>query len=165
MFTQLFKTTNSIAPTFIRVVLGFVLLGHGAQKLLGWYGGYGFNGTMGYFTESVGLPWIVGFLVIVIEFFGSISLILGFATRIWSAAMVILFAGIIVTVHLPNGFFMNWYGNQKGEGYEFFLLAISMAVSLVISGAGRFSVDGQIPFVPGRAVQPRRATLPQAVSR
>lgn len=165
MFTQLFKTTNSIAPTIIRVVLGFVLLGHGAQKLLGWYGGYGFNATMGYFTESVGLPWIVGFMVIVIEFFGAISLILGFATRIWSAAMVILFAGIIVTVHLPNGFFMNWFGNQKGEGYEYFLLAISMAASLVISGAGRFSVDGQIPFVSTRAAQPRRATLPQAVSR
>lgn len=165
MFSQLFKTSNSIAPTVVRVMLGFVLLGHGAQKLLGWFGGYGFNGTMGYFTESVGLPWIIGFLVIVIEFFGSISLILGFATRIWSAAMVILFAGIVVTVHLPNGFFMNWFGNQKGEGYEFFLLAISMAVSLVISGAGRFSVDGQLPVLSNRAAQPRRSTLPQAVSR
>jgi putative oxidoreductase len=165
MITQLFKTSNSITPTILRVMLGFVLLGHGAQKLLGWYGGYGFDGTMGYFTDTVGLPWIIGFMVIVIEFFGAISLILGFATRIWSAAMVILFAGIIVSVHLPNGFFMNWFGNQKGEGFEFFLLAIGMAVSLVISGAGRFSIDSQIPFVSTRAAQPNRVTLPQPVSR
>jgi len=144
MINKLFKTGNDIAPTILRIVLGFVLLGHGAQKLLGLFGGYGFDGTMHYFTDTVGLPWIIGFLVIVIEFFGSISLILGFATRVWAASMAIMLTGVVATVHWKNGFFMNWFGDQAGEGFEYFLLAAGMAVSLVISGAGRFSIDGYI---------------------
>ena len=137
----LFTTNDSYAPTILRLLLGTVLFAHGAQKLLGWFGGYGFEGTMGFFTGTVGLPWIVGFLVIIIEFFGSLSLLLGFATRLWSISMIFLFIGIMVTSHLPNGFFMNWYGSQKGEGIEYFLLSISMAASLAVSGAGKLSVD------------------------
>lgn len=135
---------NNVAATVTRLILGIVLFAHGAQKLLGWYGGYGFDGTMGYFTKTVGLPWIVGFLVIVIEFFGSLSLILGFATRLWSAAIFFLTIGIIATVHWQNGFFMNWFGNQKGEGFEYFILMLGLAASLVVSGAGRFSIDSLI---------------------
>lgn len=137
----LFTTNDSYAPTILRLLLGTVLFAHGAQKLLGWFGGYGFEGTMGFFTGTVGLPWIVGFLVIVIEFFGSLSLLLGFATRLWSISMIFLFVGIMVTSHLSNGFFMNWYGSQKGEGIEYFLLSIGMALSLVVSGAGKLSID------------------------
>ena len=118
-----------------------MLLAHGCQKALGWFGGYGFEGTMGFFTGKMGLPWLVAFLVILIEFIGSLSLILGFATRLWGLSMLFLFLGIIFTSHIQNGFFMNWFGNQKGEGIEFFLLAIGMTVSLIISGAGRYSVD------------------------
>jgi putative oxidoreductase len=142
MKTAIFNTNNSWSPAILRFLLGIVLLGHGCQKFLGWFGGYGFNSTMGFFTGTAGLPWIIGILVIVIEFFGSISLILGLATRAWSLSMVILFIGIIYTSHLQNGFFMNWFGNQKGEGYEFFLLAIAISSSLVFSGAGKYSVDG-----------------------
>jgi putative oxidoreductase len=141
MKTKFFQTSNSWSPTVIRILLGSVLLAHGCQKALGWFGGYGFEGTMGFFTGTVGLPWLVAFLVILIEFIGSISVILGFATRLWSIAMLFLFLGIIFTSHIQNGFFMNWFGNQKGEGIEFFLLAIGMTVSLIISGAGRYSVD------------------------
>jgi putative oxidoreductase len=80
-------------------------------------------------------------LVIPIEFIGSISVIFGFATRLLSVAMLFLFLGIIFMSHIHHGFFMNWFGNQKREGIEFFLLAIGMTVSLIISGAGRYSVD------------------------
>src|SRR6476620_11712262 len=141
MKKAIFKTYNNWSPTILRLILGLVLLGHGSQKFLGWFGGYGVDGTMDFFTGKIGLPWIIGFLVIVIEFFGSISLLLGFATRLWSISMVILFIGIIYTSHIQNGFFMNWFGNQRGEGYEFFLLAIAISTSLVFTGSGKYSVD------------------------
>jgi len=144
MKTAIFNTNNSWSPTILRLLLGLVLLGHGAQKLLGWFGGYGLDGTMSFFTQTVGLPWVISFLVIIIEFFGSLSLILGFATRLWSFSMAILFIGIIYTTHLQNGFFMNWFGNQRGEGYEFFLLAIAISTSLMITGSGKYSIDGLI---------------------
>jgi putative oxidoreductase len=111
---------DSLSPLVLRLSLGLVLLAHGSQKLLGWFGGYGFTGTMGFFTKTVGLPWVIGFLVIVIEFLGSLLLILGLMTRLWSFLMVILFIGVIYTSHFQFGFFMNWFANQKGEGYEFF---------------------------------------------
>jgi putative oxidoreductase len=139
----LFKTSNSIAPLFLRIFLAFVLFPHGAQKLFGWFGGDGFDGTMQYFTETVGLPWIVGFMVILIEVFGPVALILGFAVRFWSLAIAAVMTGIILT-SFTNYFFMNWFGNQKTEGMEFFLLAIGMSVSLVYSGAGRFSIDAML---------------------
>jgi putative oxidoreductase len=144
MKATIFNTNNSWSPAILRILLGLVLLGHGTQKLLGWFGGYGFEGTMSFFTQTVGLPWVIGLLVIIIEFFGSLSLILGFATRLWSFSMAILFVGIAYTTHLQNGFFINWFDNQKGEGYEFFLLAIAISTSLVITGSGKYSIDGLI---------------------
>ncbi|HKC37641.1 MAG TPA: DoxX family protein [Chitinophagaceae bacterium] len=138
---KIFQTNESNTSTIIRVVLGIILFPHGAQKMLGWFGGYGFNGTMGFLTGTAGLPWIIAFLVIAIEFFGAIALIVGFATRIVAAGIISLFTGIIVTSHLHNGFFMNWYGNLKGEGYEFHLLIIGIAIALLVSGAGKWSVD------------------------
>jgi len=138
---KIFQTNESNAAVIIRVVLGIILFPHGAQKMLGWFGGYGFNGTMGFLTGTAGLPWIIAFLVIAIEFFGAIALIVGFATRIVAVGIISLFTGIIVTSHLQNGFFMNWYGNLKGEGYEFHLLVIGIAIALLVSGAGKWSVD------------------------
>ena len=138
---KIFQTNESNASTIIRIVLGLILFPHGAQKMLGWFGGYGFNGTMGFLTGTAGLPWIMAFLVIAIEFFGAIALIVGFATRIVAVGIISLFTGIIATSHLQNGFFMNWYGNLKGEGYEFHLLIIGMAVALLVSGAEKWSVD------------------------
>ena len=138
---KIFATNENSSVTIIRIVLGLILFPHGAQKLLGWFGGYGFDGTMGFLTGSVGLPWIMGFLVIIIEFFGALALIFGFATRIVSIGLIALFAGIVFTGHLDNGFFMNWNGQQKGEGYEYHLLVIGMALSLLVSGAGKWSAD------------------------
>src|SRR5437868_7306143 len=126
----LFNTNDSYAPLALRLLLGGVLFPHGAQKLLGWFGGFGFNGSMHYFTDQVGLPSAVGFAVIMIEFFGPIFLLLGFATRLWSLGIVAVMTGVIVTT-FNQYFFMNWFGTQKTEGFEFFLLAIGMASSLV----------------------------------
>jgi len=141
MFRKIINTNDSSVATLLRVLLGLVLFPHGAQKLLGWFGGYGFNGTMGFLTGTVGLPWILAFLVILIEFFGTLLLIAGFATRIVAVGVISLFTGIIFTSHLHNGFFMNWGGSQAGEGYEYHLLAIGVALALLISGAGKWSID------------------------
>lgn len=138
---KVFQTNDSTALTITRVMLGLILFPHGAQKLLGWFGGYGFNGTMGFLTGMMNLPWIIAFLVIIIEFFGSLALIFGIGTRIISTGIIALFTGIILTSHEQNGFFMNWSGKQPGEGYEFHLLIIAMAVTLLIGGAGKWSVD------------------------
>lgn len=138
---KIFQTNESNATTIIRIVLGLILFPHGAQKMLGWFGGYGFDGTMGFLTGIAGLPWIMAFLVIAIEFFGAIALIVGFATRIVAVGIISLFTGIVFTSHLQNGFFMNWAGNLKGEGYEYHLLIIGMAIALLVSGAGKWSID------------------------
>lgn len=138
---KIFTTNENHTATIIRIVLGVILFPHGAQKLFGWFGGYGFNGTMGFLTGTAGLPWILALLVILIEFFGALALIFGFATRIVAVGIISLFTGIVLTSHSQNGFFMNWYGNAKGEGYEFHLLIIGMAIALLVSGAGKWSVD------------------------
>ena len=137
------KSYPGMTPLFIRLFLAIVLFPHGAQKLFGWFDGYGFLGTMQYFTKDVGLPWIVGLAVIIIEFFGPLFLIAGLATRFWSLAITGVMVGIILT-NFTEYFFMNWYGNQKTEGMEFFLLAIGMAASLVVSGAGNYSIDATL---------------------
>jgi putative oxidoreductase len=136
-----FATTNSIAPTIVRLALGAVMLPHGLQKTVGLFGGYGFSGTMGFFTNTMGLPWLIGFLVIMAESVGSLCLLLGFATRFCAMSIIAVMIGAIMMVHLEHGFFMNWFGMQKGEGFEYHLLVIGMALSLVVSGAGKLSVD------------------------
>ena len=141
MKNRIIKTSNSWTPFLLRLMVGIVIFPHGAQKLMGWYGGYGFEGTMQFFTETVGLPWIVGFSVILIEVFGSIAIILGLTTRIFAFSYIGLAIGIMFSRHVQYGFFMNWFGNQGGEGFEFFLLWIAIAISLLITGGGRYSVD------------------------
>ncbi|MEQ9425151.1 MAG: DoxX family protein [Cyclobacteriaceae bacterium] len=140
----IFETSDSSAPVLLRIMLGLVLLPHGAQKLFGWFGGYGFTGTMGFFTEVMGLPWLVGFLVIVLETIGALLLIAGFATRLLAIAITFLAMGIMFTSHIQNGFFMNWFGNQQGEGIEYFLLWLSISVALILTGGGKYSIDKQL---------------------
>lgn len=135
------KTKEGLVPLVLRVTLVIVVFPHGAQKLFGWFGGYGFSGTMGFLTETMGLPWIIGFLVIMLETIGAVALIAGFATRIISGFYIALALGIIFSSHIQNGFFMNWFGNQAGEGYEYFILWIGIATVLVITGGGRLSLD------------------------
>jgi putative oxidoreductase len=144
MKNKIFNISESFAPLAIRIMLGVVVFPHGAQKLIGWFGGYGFSGTMGFFTDSIGLPWLIGFLVILLESIGSIALIAGLATRIIAVSYLLLALGIVFTSHIQHGFFMNWFDNQQGEGYEYFLLWIGMAVSLILTGGGKYSLDRSI---------------------
>jgi putative oxidoreductase len=137
----LFHTHANWAPLALRIMLCLVIFPHGAQKLFGWFGGYGLTGTMNFFTDAMGLPWIIGFLVIVLETLGALLLLAGLGTRIIALSFIGLCVGIVLTTHLQNGFFMNWFGNQAGEGYEYFLLWLGMAVSLVMSGGGKWSLD------------------------
>jgi putative oxidoreductase len=141
MKNTIFHSSNDWRGLILRLTLGLIIFPHGAQKALGWFGGYGFSGTMGFFTDTMNLPWLIAFMVIVIEFVGSISLIAGFASRIWSGWIIVLMLGIILTSHIDNGFFMNWFGNQKGEGYEYHLLIIGLSITTLINGSGKFSLD------------------------
>jgi len=125
-----------------RVVLGIVMFPHGAQKLLGWFGGYGFSGTMGYFTDTMHLPAPLAFLIIAGESIGAIGLVLGAGTRLAAFGIAAVMLGAIFTTHLHVGFFMNWLGAQQGEGFEYHLLALALALPLAARGGGLFSVDG-----------------------
>ena len=140
----LFQTNGGWAGFILRMTLGLVMFPHGAQKLLGWFGGLGFDGTMGLFTQKMGVPWIIAFLVIIGESFGSLTVLAGFLTRFAAASLAIIMLGAITMVHLPNGFFMNWFGQQKGEGYEYHLLVIGIALALLVTGGGRWSVDREV---------------------
>ena len=137
----LFQTNDKFSYWIPRVILGCVMLPHGAQKLFGWFGGFGFTNTMTYFTQTTGLPWIIAFLIVMGESLGSLGLILGFFTRLSALGLICIMVGAIITVHIPNGFFMNWFGKQAGEGFEYHLLVIGMSIPLLISGGGKYSVD------------------------
>jgi putative oxidoreductase len=141
MQQRLLSTTDSYNWLLLRVALGIVMLGHGLQKAFGLFGGFGWNDTIGYFTGTVGLPaWLSAFIIL-IESLGAVLLIIGLAGRINAALMAIVMAGAFFVDHLPNGFFMNWFGNHKGEGYEFDILFWAIALIVTINGSGKFSVD------------------------
>ena len=140
----LLTTNPKIGFSIARLTLGLVIFPHGAQKLLGLFGGYGYSATMESFTTQMGLPGIVAFSIIMIEFFGSMSLILGLLSRFWALSLTGMFIGIIYTTQLEHGFFMNWFGNQAGEGYEYSLLIIGLALSIILNGSGKWSIDGLI---------------------
>jgi len=137
----LFQTDDRWAGSILRLTLGLVMFPHGAQKLLGWFGGFGFDGTMGFFTQTMGMPWLIALLVIIGESFGSLALLAGLFTRFTAASLAVIMLGAITLVHLPHGFFMNWFGQQQGEGYEYHLLVIGIAAALLVTGAGRWSAD------------------------
>jgi putative oxidoreductase len=117
---------------------------HGAQKFFAWFGGYGFSATMDFFTKSMKLPWIISVLVILIELFGALGLMIGFASKVWALALMAIMIGAIYTTNIQNGFFMNWFGNQSGEGYEYHLLAIGICIAIMLTGSGKYSVDNLI---------------------
>lgn len=125
----------------LRLALGAVILPHGAQKLLGWFGGYGYRGAMGYFTRTMHIPYPLGVLAIIAEFFGSLALIVGFLTRPAALGILVVMVVAALTAHRRHGFFMNWFGNQEGEGFEYFILAAGIALVLVLTGGGVFSLD------------------------
>lgn len=127
-----------------RTALGLVIFPHGAQKLFGWFGGYGFEGTIKFFTDALHIPAPIAFLVILGESLGAVMLVLGLATRLSAIGISLIMAGAVLTTHIQNGFFMNWFGNQPGEGFEFHLLALSLGIPLAIWGGGRHALDTMI---------------------
>src|SRR3989454_12464201 len=137
----LFQTDEAWSSLILRVTLGIVVLPHGAQELLGWFGGFGFAGTMVFFTDKMRLPWIVAFLVIIGESFGSLGLIVGFLTRFSAFGVLCIMLGAIYMVHWPNGFFMNWFGEQAGEGFQHTLLVIGTSLGLLVAGGGKWCGD------------------------
>ena len=141
MFKKLINTDNDIATTVIRVMLGVVFFPHGMQKLIGWYGGYGFTGSLGFFTDTLHIPAIFAFLAIMAEGLGSLGLITGLLTRVAAFGIGVNMVVAVYMLHWQNGFFMNWFGNQKGEGYEYHILAIAIGIALMIKGGGALSVD------------------------
>lgn len=145
MTTLLFATSSDTAVAalslVLRLVLGLVILPHGAQKLLGWFGGYGFKGTMAFFTQTMGIPGALALLAIVAEFFGSLALIIGLLTRPAALGIGVVMVVAALTSHLRHGFFINWFGAQEGEGFEFHLLAAGIALALLIIGGGAWSLD------------------------
>ena len=135
------QTNGSAAPLLARLALGLVMFPHGAQKALGWFGGYGYTGTMGYFTGTMHIPVVFAFLAIAAEFAGSLALIAGLFSRVAALGIAVVMTVAILTSHVANGFFMNWYGNQKGEGFEYHLLALGLALIVLVCGAGKASLD------------------------
>jgi putative oxidoreductase len=137
------QTDSNVVGLILRITLAVVMFPHGAQKVVGWFGGHGFRGTMKFFTGS-GIPAIFALLAIAAEFLGPLGLAVGLLTRVaaFGIACVILVA--IFTVHWPHGFFMNWYGNQKGEGFEYHLLVLGIAITVIIVGGGAWSLDGAL---------------------
>jgi putative oxidoreductase len=141
MIRKLIATGNDSATMILRLVLGVVFFAHGAQKMLGWFGGYGFSGTMGFFTGVMHIPAPFAFLAIAAEFFGALGLIFGLLTRVAAFGIFSNMLVAITMIHHQFGFFANWTGTQKGEGYEYHLLVLAITVFLMIRGAGAASVD------------------------
>ncbi len=137
-------TDRNVSTTLLRLTLGVVMFPHGAQKMLGWFGGPGFSSTVEGLAQHAGLPAFVAVLVICAEFFGSLALIVGLFSRAATLGIAAVMVGAIFIAHLSNGFFMNWYGAQAGEGYEYHLLAIGIALAIAIKGSGAFSLDGLV---------------------
>lgn len=141
MFQKIIRTGDDKILTVLRLALAIVVFPHGAQKVLGWFGGFGFAGTYGFLTQQMHIPAPLALLVFVAEFLAPIGLFVGFVSRVAAFGIAVDFLVALFLVHLPNGFFMNWSGQQKGEGIEFFFLAIGIAIAIMIGGSGAWSID------------------------
>lgn len=144
MLRKLFATDKGFSGTVLRVLLGIVIFPHGAQKLLGWFGGGGFASSMRWFESSFHIPTIFALLAILAESVGAVALIAGFFTRIAALAISVNMLVAVALVHGKVGFFMNWGGTAKGEGFEYHILAVAIGIALMIKGGGRWSLDGVI---------------------
>jgi len=140
MLRKLLYTNHDPVLTVVRLVLGVVFFAHGAQKMLGWFGGYGYTATMGFFEHN-GIPAVFAFLAIAAEFFGGLGLLLGLLSRVAAFGITCNMLVAIATVHHRFGLFMNWAGTQKGEGFEFHLLVLAITFLIMVRGAGALSLD------------------------
>lgn len=144
MLMKLLSTTSDYTALIARLTLGIVMFPHGAQKVFGWFGGNGFSGTMDFFTQQMGIPTVFAFLAIMAESAGSLGLVTGLLARVAAFGILVNMTVAIFMVHIGNGFFMNWFGNQQGEGFEYHLLAIGLALIVIIRGGGAYSIDQKL---------------------
>ena len=144
MMRIIFGTQNDYTGLIMRLTLGGVMLPHGLQKVFGLFGGAGLQATMNAFTTKMGLPVPLAVLVILAESAGALGLIFGFCTRLCALGIALVMGGAIYLVHGQHGFFMNWFGRQAGEGFEYHLLALGLALALFIHGGGKWSLDQRI---------------------
>jgi len=146
MWKVVSRTSGSFVDTVLRLALAAVFFPHGAQKALGWFGGYGLSGTMGFFTGKMGIPPLLAALDIAAEFLGPVALVLGVFTRVAAFGIFVAMATAVALVHAKSGFFMNWFGQMPAgtEGFEYHILALALAFSVMVRGAGALSVDRSI---------------------
>lgn len=149
----LIDTRRDPAPLVLRLTLATIFFPHGAQKMLGWFGGPGFAGEVELLTSAVGLPAVIAVLVILIEFLAPLALAVGLGSRLAALGIAAVMVGAALTVHLPFGFFMDWAGTQGGEGFEYHLLVLGMTLGVLLEGGGAFSLDRALAarIRPGRA--------------
>ncbi|MEO9967683.1 MAG: DoxX family protein [Reichenbachiella sp.] len=140
MLTKLIQTDDNWSYLVARVTLALVIFPHGAQKILAIWGGHGLSATMEAFSQWFGIPPLVTFLVSCAEFFGMIALLLGLCSRMMAGSLILVMLGAIYFV-VNDHFFMNWYSENRGEGFEFHLLVIGLCIILLIGGSGRLSID------------------------
>jgi putative oxidoreductase len=138
---KIIATSNDPLLTVLRLTLGVIFLAHGAQQTLGLFGGYGFSATTNAFNNGMHIPAPLAFASIMAAFAGGMALILGFVSRLATLAIAVNMLVAIFMVHIQYGLFMNWFGAQKGEGYEYHLLAIAVALPIIVRGAGALSLD------------------------
>lgn len=143
MFQRIIQTSEDHTLTVLRLVLGLVVSAHAAQKVFGWFGGAGFQGTVDIFSGVYGIPRPLAVVAIVIEVASCVGIVTGFLSRLSALGIIVIMIGAIATVVGPNGFFMNWFGQMNAglEGYEYHLLAIAMAAAVAVRGGGALSVD------------------------
>ncbi|MBZ5665639.1 MAG: DoxX family protein [Acidobacteriia bacterium] len=141
MFFKLLGTNADWGVAIVRIILGIVFFAHGAQKMLGWFGGPGFTNMMRTLTGQLRIPAPFAFLVIAGEFFGGLGLVVGLLSRLAAIGVLATMAGAVLMVHLQHGLFLNWFGDKKGHGIEYHLLAMALALIVLIKGAGAFSLD------------------------
>lgn len=141
MLKKILMTDDSISLFVLRVLLALVFFPHGAQKIFGWFGGSGFSATLSFFVDKAGIPMFLAVLAIMAETVGVLALFAGLFTRVAALGIAVNMIVCAAGNHLKNGFFMNWMGNQSGEGFEFHILAVAISLALIISGGGRWSLD------------------------
>lgn len=138
---RLLRTENDLSAFLLRLTLALVLFPHGAQKVLGWFGGQGLGPTLQHFQGDLGIPLLFGIVAIAAEFLGSISLLIGFLTRVVAFVVAVEMIVAVYLLHLDFGFFMNWMGEQKGEGFAYHILILGMCLALMLKGGGIWSID------------------------
>ena len=170
MYHTLISTRQDTGAFAGRLMLGAIMLPHGFQHALGLFGGYGFSGTLGWMTDTLGFPAPLAALAIVTELVAPFALILGLGGRLAALGILGLMAGAMST-HVSNGFFMNWFGALPAgaEGFEYHLLAIGLSAVVALNGSGAMSVDRwlmsrfPVPSAAGGAV--RQGSVASAAQR